>query len=107
METLQFKKSNAPGKFSTYLAAISFGLGTLLLVAYMACPSQYINIMTMGFFYVLMAILLNGVTLFHLAYLFAIHPIYREILAIRILLLLSNIPVVFLYLNIVFNNKLS
>lgn len=97
----------APGKFSTYLAVISFLIGTFILMAYINFPSEYISIMTMGFFYLLMAIFLNGLTFFHLSYLFVIHPIYRETLAVRILILLSNIPIAFMYLNIVFNNKLS
>lgn len=93
------------GKFSTYLAIASFGIGTLLLVIHL-CFADTIEIMVFGFFYVLLAILVNSITLFHLLYHFIINRFERETIAIRILILLANIPITLIYLNIVFNNNL-
>lgn len=93
------------GKFSTYLAMASFGIGTVFLLLYLVFPkSGYI--LFAGYCYVLLAILFNTITLLYLSYQFAIHRFNRETIAIRILILLSNIPVALLYLNIVLNNNL-
>ena len=88
------------GKFSTYLAITSFGIGTLLLILYLLFPETLLLIYA-GYFYVLLAILINGITFLHLFYLFIIHRVKREIIAIRMLILLANIPIALLYLNIV------
>ncbi|QBZ98964.1 hypothetical protein [Flavobacterium sangjuense] len=90
----------APGPFSTYLAITSFGIGTLLLLIHLSFQDD-IDIMIMGFFYILIAILLNSITLIHLLYNFIINRLEREIIAIRMLILLANIPIALLYLNIV------
>ncbi|MCF6130279.1 hypothetical protein L1S35_11395 [Flavobacterium sp. AS60] len=95
----------ATGKFSTYLAITSFGIGTLLLLIHFSFQDN-LEIMITGFFYVLVAILLNGITLIHLLYHFIINRLEREIIAIRMLILLANIPITLLYINIVFHNNL-
>lgn len=93
------------GKFSTYIAIASFAIGTLLLLTHLAFPkSPYILIV--GYCYVFLAILINIITLLYLLYLLVIHWRVREIITIRILILISNIPVALLYLNIVLNNNL-
>ena len=90
---------SACGKFSTYLAVTSFGIGTLLLILHLLFPS--VLLIYAGYFYILLAILINGITLLHLFYLFIIYRLHREIIAIRMLLLLANIPITLIYLNIV------
>lgn len=96
---------SAPGKFSTYLAITSFGIGTLLLLIHICFPDN-IDILIMGFCYVILALILNGITLIHLLYHFIINHFERETIAIRILILLANIPIALLYLNIVLHNNL-
>jgi hypothetical protein len=93
------------GKFSTYLAITSFSFGTLLLAIHLCFPDT-IEILVTGFFYVLFALLVNSITLFYLLYHFIINRFERETIAIRILILLANIPITLIYLNIVFNNNL-
>lgn len=91
---------SVPGPFSTYLAITSFGIGTLLLILYLLFPETVLLIYA-GYCYVLLAILINGIIFLHLFYLFLIHRLKREIIAIRMLILLANIPISLLYLNIV------
>jgi hypothetical protein len=93
------------GKFSTYLAIISFGIGTLFLIANLLFP-KVDQIIIFGFLYLLLAILLNAIALINLIYQFSIYQLERETIAIRILILLANIPIAFLYANIVFHNNL-
>jgi len=96
-------QTQSTGKFSTYLAITSFGIGTLLLILFLLFPMPLLIII--GYFYILLAILINGITLLYLFYLFIIHRLKREIIAIRMLILLANIPIALLYLNIVLHNN--
>lgn len=96
--------TKSTGKFSTYLAITSFGIGTLLLILFLLFPM--VLLIYIGYFYILLAILINGITFLHLFYLFLIHRLRREIIAIRMLILLANIPIALLYLNIVLHNNL-
>lgn len=98
----QTQTSPSTGKFSTYFALTCFGIGTLLLLIHLAFPDE-INILIMGFFYVLIAIVLNFIVFLSLCYQWLVKPIEREIIVIRILILLANIPITFLYLKIVFH----
>lgn len=91
-----------PGKFSTYLAITSFGIGTLLLTLQLCFPYN-IDLLITGLCYIVMAIVLNTITLLHLFYHFIINRIEREMIAIRMLILMANIPITFLYINIVFH----
>jgi hypothetical protein len=97
--------NKTPGKFSTYLAITSFSIGTLLLAIHLCFPNN-IEILVTGFFYIILALLVNSITLFHLLYHFIINQFERETIAIRILILLANIPITLIYLNIIFNNNL-
>ncbi len=96
---------SAPGKFSTYLALASFAIGTLFLIAYLQFPNVE-QIMIFGFLYVVVAVMLNGIALINLIYQLIINRCERETLLIRIMILLSNIPISLLYLNIVLHNNL-
>ncbi len=93
------------GKFSTELAIISFSIGTFLLVLQKMAPDNF-NILFIGLLYVLFAILVNGIMFFNLVYHFIILPKHREYIAIKILILLANIPITILYIIIVFNINL-
>lgn len=62
MKSQHLLQSETPGKFSTYLALISFGIGTLLLVLHLALP-EMIFIFFLGYIFVLAAFIVNGITL--------------------------------------------
>ena len=65
-------KQKSTGKFSTYLAIASFGIGTLFLITYLLFPNVE-EIMIFGFLYLVLAVLLNGITLINLVYHFIIN----------------------------------
>lgn len=88
--------------FSTYLALASLAIGTLLLIVHLVFPYT-IQIMVLGFFYLVFAIFVNGLVFLNLAYQFIVYPFKRQITAIRILILLSNIPIAMLYFYIIFH----
>lgn len=94
----------APGRFSSLLALVSFLFGTLFLILHLLFPKA-VQIIIMGYIYVLLAILINFCTLLFLIYQFAAYRFYRETIAIKILILLINIPIALLYLNIVIHNN--
>jgi hypothetical protein len=89
-------------EFSTKLAFVSFAIGTLLVALQKMLPFN-IEIIVMGFIYLLFAIFVNAIMLFNLLYQFIIFPKQREYTAIQILILLVNIPIAYLYILIVFN----
>ena len=95
----------SPGKFSTYLAITSFGIGTLILIIHLLFP-QVELLYYVGYIYVLFALIINGITFLYLLYQFIIFRFDRETIAIRILILLANIPISLLYLNIAIPNIL-
>jgi hypothetical protein len=94
----------SPGKFSTYLAVSCFTIGTLFLILHLVFPGNWIIIYA-GYIYVLLALLINSVTLLYLFYLLIAYRFDRETIVIRILILLSNIPIALLYLHIVLNHN--
>jgi len=98
METTLYQRNTI--SFSTYLALGSFAIGTFLLVLHKLFPKEE-YIFFIGFFYVLFAILLNSLVFLHLFYQFIIQKTERETIAIRILILLANIPIAILYFFIV------
>lgn len=104
METQLFNKTETSGRFSTYLALGSFGGGTLLLLLYLLFPNRD-GLLILGFFYVLTAILLNSIAFLNLLYRYCIYPEDREILLIKMLLLLVNIPITVLYIYIVIHQN--
>lgn len=86
-----------------WLAGISFIIGTYLLYGFLTTKNNAIFWQIMGFYYVAVAIGINGGVL--LASFIISHslPEYRNILYRRVRILLLNIPVTILYLLIVFN----
>ena len=88
------------GKFSTYLAMGSFGIGTLFLLLHLLFPKEA-DILIWGFLYVLLAIVLNCFSLLILLILYIGNRLERETIAIRIMIVLANIPIAILYTTIV------
>lgn len=87
--------------FSTQLAIFSFGIGTLLFLTHFIFPN-YFPIVVFGYIYLLIAIVINIITFLYLIYQFTKEQDTEDII-IRILILLSNIPIAFLYAYIVLN----
>ncbi len=90
---------SATGVFSTQLALGSFSIGTVLLIAHLLKPDGYA--IAAGFFYILFAAIINLIVLLKLCFLFLTQKNHQDYFAIKILILLSNIPIVFIYLKIV------
>ncbi|WP_300565700.1 hypothetical protein [Flavobacterium sp.] len=86
--------------FTTLFAIGSFLIGTLLFAWYMFIPSD--GLLITGFLYVSTAVVLNLIIFINLLYKFIITPNERTETAIRILILISNIPIAYMYFNLVF-----
>lgn len=90
---------SATGIFSTQLALGSFIVGTVLLLIHLIHPTG--ELFAAGFIYTALALVINLIVLLKLWYLFFTQKNHREYYTIKILILLSNIPIVFVYLKIV------
>ncbi|MFY0482875.1 hypothetical protein ACI6PS_09720 [Flavobacterium sp. PLA-1-15] len=88
--------------FSTILFLTSLAGGTILFFLQMIFPDE-INILIIGFFYLIIAIVLNIIMLFYLLYFFTLLPDLRTKIANQALLILSNIPIASLYIYLTFN----
>ncbi|NNT71732.1 hypothetical protein HKT18_05820 [Flavobacterium sp. IMCC34852] len=106
METSIYNQREKSSRFSTYLALGSFAIGTIILLFYMLFPGL-MQLLVIGFFYVLFASLFNGVVLLNLLYQFCIYPKDREVLAIKMLIMLANIPIAILYFFIAMHQNYS
>lgn len=87
------------GSAAEYLTGISFALGTLLLVVAILVVGIREEVVIAGLFYVMTAIVIN--LLYFLVLLICILALkehFRVYLFKRALLLLINIPIVFIYL---------
>jgi len=87
-------------KQSTELAIGSFIVSTILFVLYIVTNASS-NVLIIAFPFVVSAIVLNAIMLFHLIDKFISLPEYRKDIAVKILILLSNIPITLLYYSIV------
>lgn len=87
--------------FSTLFAIGSLLIGTLLFVLYMLVQED--SILIAGFLYVAAAVLFNLIIFVNLMYEFITVPNERTETAIRILILISNIPIAYMYFTLVFN----
>ncbi|WP_264551315.1 hypothetical protein [Flavobacterium sp. N2038] len=87
-------------KESTELAIGSFIISTVLLLLYIA-SNESPTVLVIGWPFALGAIVVNIIMLVHLTDRFIHLPQQRKVIGIKILILLSNIPVTFLYYLIV------
>jgi hypothetical protein len=90
---------NATGIFSTQLAIASFILGTLLLILHLLFPNG--RLLEIGLIYVALAFLLNLIMLIYLIILYFTQKNHQEYFTIKILILLANIPIAFVYIKII------
>jgi len=63
---------------------------------------QYDWIFIFGLVYLIVEVVLNAIVFIHLFYYFTIHKSEREYLAVKMLLMLANIPVIILYVYLLF-----
>ncbi len=98
------QKPSTPGRFATYLALGSFGIGTLFLTLHLSFPRSVI-IISSGYAFVLSALVINFTTLLYLFYLLIGYWQERQTIVIRMLILVSNVPFYLLYLNVVSQNN--
>lgn len=84
------------GAYSTVIAAFSFLTGTSLFFLYKTTGQN--DILPIGLVFVMLAFLVNAGVVLHLLLIFATQPQLREITVIRILILLSNLPVAYFFL---------
>lgn len=85
------------GIFSTHVAMASFVIGTIILLVYRCVPNVANIAFITGFFYVIAAFLVNGIVFIYLLYGFIVRPILREYFAVKMLIMLANIPILILY----------
>jgi hypothetical protein len=105
METTQIQEEPFDGNASTELALGCFAIGTLFFILFLTLADNSF-ILLIGFVFIILATPLNIIMLTHLLYHFYIRPQQRKYIAIRISILLSNIPVAFLYYLITDSFKL-
>jgi hypothetical protein len=96
METQSFKTL----PFSTKLMLICLAIGSLLLLLHFILPKENI-IIIIGYIYVVTAIIVNTITLIYLLIQLAFNWQEAEIRIIRILILLSNLPIAAFYFYLV------
>jgi hypothetical protein len=96
--------AEAPLSFSTYLAIGSFAIGTLLFLLHVAFPREE-SLLFIGFFYVLFAFLFNSLALLNLGYQYISKPYERQEIAVRVMILLANLPIASLYFYLVITFK--
>ena len=85
--------------FSTKIAVYSFGIGTLLFLLHFVTQDAYLYII--GYFYLILAIIINGIILLFLLYKLIIYKNTRQQIFIKILILLANIPIALFYFYII------
>ena len=92
----KFTYQSEIGDLSIDVAKGSFAVGTLLLLVGLVLPGN-MAILTIGFFYVLIAGIINILTLIALlACCLAVWD-YRKYYTIRMLILLANLPIAIFY----------
>jgi hypothetical protein len=84
------------GKLSTQVAIASFAVGTLLLLLGVLFRANGLILVT-GYIYLVTAFLGNGLMLFILLVFCLKNWDKREYYAIKMLILLANVPIAFLY----------
>ena len=92
--------------FTTLFAFGSFAIGTIFFLSYMKYQNEII--LVFGFYYVLAAIFFNLIMLVNTINQFLINSDNPLDIFIRIIILLTNIPITVLYLYLVlksFNNS--
>jgi hypothetical protein len=91
------------GEFSTHLAISSFAIGTVLLFTYRFVP-EFDSVILIGLGYVALAFVLNAIVFIYLFCYFIRHPGHREYFAVKMLIMLVNIPIAVFYFFLFIND---
>ena len=86
------------GKLAIIVSIISFLIGTLIFLIYITTENE--NLLFTGFLYVLVATFFNSIILLKLIYLVITSTNYKLYFLGRIGIVCLNIPITFIYLNI-------
>lgn len=105
MQTTLTQDEPFEGSASTELALGCFTIGTLFFILFLTLTDNSF-VLIIGFVFIVLASILNIIMLTNLLYHFYILPQQRKYIGIRISILLSNIPVAFLYYLIADSFKL-
>ncbi|HEU4789263.1 MAG TPA: hypothetical protein VFS71_06230 [Flavobacterium sp.] len=100
MQTTLTQEEPFEGRTSTELAVGCFIIGTLFFILFLTLQDTSF-ILIIGFIFIIAAILLNAIMFCHLLYHFYILPQQRKYIGFKILILLGNIPIAFLYFCII------
>ena len=105
METTLIQEASFDGRASTELALGCFTIGTVFFILLLTLTDNSF-IFIIGSIFTILAIPLNSIMLAHLLHQFYMLPQQRKYIGIKILILLSNIPIAFLYYSIANSYKL-
>lgn len=95
---------NKAGIFSTHLAIGCFCFGTMLLIIYWLFPNLQSVAVIVGLCFIILATIINTIVFLYLFYCFVMHKVYREYFAVKMLIMLANIPIVILYFFLIITN---
>lgn len=99
MQTTLTQEEPFEGRTSTELAVGCFTIGTLFFILFLTLQDTSF-LFIIGCLFIILALPINAIMFYHLSYHFYILPQQRKYIGQKILILLSNIPIAFLYFNI-------
>jgi hypothetical protein len=99
MQTTLTHKEPFEAKTATELAVGCFTIGTLFFILFLTLQDTSF-IFIIGCIFIILALPLNAIMLLHLLHHLYILPRQRKYITLKIIILLSNIPLAFLYFNI-------
>lgn len=99
MQTTLSQEEPFEGRTSTELAIGCLTIGTLFFILFLILQDTSFAFI-IGFIFIIMAVPLNAIMLVHLLHHFYILPQQRKYIGQKIIILLSNIPIAFLYFSI-------
>jgi hypothetical protein len=99
MQTTLSQEEPFEGRTSTELAIGCFSIGTLFFMLFLTLQDTSFAFI-IGFIFIIMAVPLNAIMLVHLLHHFYILPQQRKYIGQKIIILLSNIPIAYLYFSI-------
>jgi hypothetical protein len=99
MQTTLTQEEPFEARTAAELAVGCFTIGTLFFILFLTLQDTSF-LFIIGFIFMVMTVFLNAIMLYHLLYHFCILPQQRKYIGQKILILLSNIPIAFLYFNI-------
>lgn len=100
MQTTLTQEEPFEGRTSTELAVGCFTIGTLFFILFLMLQDTSF-VLIIGFIFMVTAILLNAIMFCHLLHHFYILPQQRKYIGLKIIILLGNIPIAFLYFIII------